>query len=104
VISLLSLCVSVSIHLSLLGNCPVAMQRLGKHVSVAANTRNSRKNVGRIVFYAIRVVSWESRRLVLPRICCLNSASTVCIVPRTRDIWFIARQKNNFFVLIIFLI
>jgi hypothetical protein len=46
----------------------VARQWLGKHVPAA--TRNNRKNIGGVVFYAVRVVSKESRRLVLPRTSC----------------------------------
>jgi hypothetical protein len=47
----------------------VTRQWLGKHVPAATNTRthNNRRIVGRVVFYAVRVVSKESRRLVLPR-------------------------------------
>jgi hypothetical protein len=40
----------------------VAMQRLGKHVLAARNTRNSRRIVGRVVIYA------EVSRLFLPKI------------------------------------
>jgi hypothetical protein len=47
----------------------VARQRLGKNVTAAANTRNSRI-VGLIFFYVICVISKESRWLVLPRISC----------------------------------
>jgi hypothetical protein len=31
-----------------------ARQKLGKHVTVATNTRNNRRNVGRVIFYAVR--------------------------------------------------
>jgi hypothetical protein len=78
----------------------IARQRLGKHVPAATNTRDSRRLgrvclwvclcipvsfldnssvktfllqrriVGGVVFYAARVVSKESRRLVLPRTSC----------------------------------
>jgi hypothetical protein len=38
----------------------VARQRLGKHVSVETTTRNNRRIVERVIFYAIRVLSKES--------------------------------------------
>jgi hypothetical protein len=44
----------------------VARQRLGQHFPAAMNTRNSRI-VGDVVFYAVLVVSKESRCLVPPR-------------------------------------
>jgi hypothetical protein len=44
----------------------VTRQRLGKHVPTTMNTRNNKITVGRVVFSADRVVSNESRRLVLP--------------------------------------
>jgi hypothetical protein len=37
--------------------CIVASQRLGKHVPAATDTRNKRRNVGRVVFCTVRVVS-----------------------------------------------
>jgi hypothetical protein len=40
-------------------------QRLGKHVPAAVNTRNNRKIVGRVNFYAVRVLSKESQRVCL---------------------------------------
>jgi hypothetical protein len=49
----------------------VARQRLGKNVTAATNKRNNRRIVGRVVFCMVRVVSKESRRLVLPRTSCL---------------------------------
>jgi hypothetical protein len=79
----------------------IARQRLGRHVPAAANTRNSRRIVGRVylwvclcialsllfnsvktfpwegrivggvVFYAVRVVTKEGRRLIVPRTSCL---------------------------------
>jgi hypothetical protein len=94
-------CVYLSLPPIVARQLPGCYATARKHVSVAANTHNNRKIVGRIVFYAIRVVSLEGRRLVLPRIYCINSASAVCILPKTRDIPFIARQRNNFFVLIL---
>jgi hypothetical protein len=39
-------------------------------------TRNNRIIVGPVVFYAVRVVSKESKRLVLPRTCCYLQSST----------------------------
>jgi hypothetical protein len=51
----------------------VARQWLGKNVSAAMNTNvNTRRIVGRVVFYAVRVVSTESRGLVLPRPFCTS--------------------------------
>jgi hypothetical protein len=44
-----------------------ARQRLSKHVSAATNTCYNRRIVGRVVFYAVRVVSNKNKRLVLPR-------------------------------------
>jgi hypothetical protein len=38
----------------------VARQRLGKHVPAATNTRNSRRIDGRVIVYAVRVLSKES--------------------------------------------
>jgi hypothetical protein len=35
----------------------LARQRLGKHVPAAKNTRDNRKIVGRVIFYAIRFLS-----------------------------------------------
>jgi hypothetical protein len=45
----------------------IAMQRFGKHAPASTNTRN-RRNVGRVVFYTVRVVSNESLwvRLCIP--------------------------------------
>jgi hypothetical protein len=37
-----------------------ARQRFGKHVPAATNTRNSRKIVGLVIFYTVRVLSKES--------------------------------------------
>jgi hypothetical protein len=44
----------------------VARQRLGKHVPPATNICNDRRIVGLVVFYEVRVVLKENRRLVLP--------------------------------------
>jgi hypothetical protein len=43
----------------------IAKQRLGRHVPVAANTRNNRRIVGVVVFCTVRVVSKKGRRFVL---------------------------------------
>jgi hypothetical protein len=48
----------------------VAGQRLGKTVTAATNIHNNRRIVGRVGFNTVRVVSKESRRLVLPGISC----------------------------------
>jgi hypothetical protein len=50
-----------------------ARQRLGKHVLAVWNTRNVRRIVWRVAFYAARVISRESR-FVLSRISYLYSA------------------------------
>jgi hypothetical protein len=64
--------------LSLLGNglvnmipSYVAWQRFDKQYPATTNTRNNRRIVGSVVSYAVRVVSKESMRLVLPRTSCL---------------------------------
>jgi hypothetical protein len=46
----------------------VARQRLGKHVPAAKNTRKNKIIVGRVIFYAVRVLSKESLwvRLCIP--------------------------------------
>jgi hypothetical protein len=44
---------------------------MGKTVTAATNTRNNGIIVRRVVFYAVRVVSKESVRLVLPITSCL---------------------------------
>jgi hypothetical protein len=51
------------IPLSSLGNGSVKKKRYRDH----EYTRNNGKIVGSVVLYAVRVVSKESRRLVLPR-------------------------------------
>jgi hypothetical protein len=66
--SLPSVCMSICMSLlSLLGNGSVkcvphnvARQRLGKHVPAATNTRDNRRIVGRVIFYAVRVLLKES--------------------------------------------
>jgi hypothetical protein len=49
----------------------VARQRLGKSVTMTTNTHVT-ICVGRLFFYAVRIVSKERRRFVLPRISCLE--------------------------------
>jgi hypothetical protein len=51
----------------------VARLRVGKNVTATTNTRNDRIIVGRVIFYAVRVVSKETRRLVIPIISFLRS-------------------------------
>jgi hypothetical protein len=60
----MSVCVFL---LSLQGNGSVkcipffgARQRLGKHVPAAMNTRNNRRIVGCVIFYAVRIYQIES--------------------------------------------
>jgi hypothetical protein len=43
----------------------VARQRLGREDSVVMNTRKSMRSVGGLVFYTVRMLSKESRRLCL---------------------------------------
>jgi hypothetical protein len=50
----------------------VARQRLGKNVTAATNT-HAKINVGRVAFNAVRLVSKESKSLVLPRTSCSNN-------------------------------
>jgi hypothetical protein len=38
----------------------VARQPLGRHVPVATNTRDNRRNIGDVVFYVVRVILKES--------------------------------------------
>jgi hypothetical protein len=50
----------------------VARQRLGKNITAATDIPlNNRRIVVRVVFYAARAITKESRRLVLPRTSCL---------------------------------
>jgi hypothetical protein len=44
----------------------IPRQRFGENVTAATNTHNNRIIVGRVVFYAVLVVSKERRRSVLP--------------------------------------
>jgi hypothetical protein len=46
----------------------VAKQRLGRNIPVATNTCNNKTTVRCVVFYAVRVVSKGSTRLVLPEL------------------------------------
>jgi hypothetical protein len=43
----------------------IARQRLGKNVTAATNTGNNRRIVGRVVLYAVDVVSKQNRRLFI---------------------------------------
>jgi hypothetical protein len=56
-------------------------------------TRNSRGILGRVVFYVVRVVTKESRRLVLPRTCYIHSFHCVYSI----FIWFILRKFKECF-------
>jgi hypothetical protein len=58
----------------------VARQRLGKNVTATTNTRSNRTVVGRVVFYAVHVISKGSRVLVLPITSC-----SLCIGFRFTD-------------------
>jgi hypothetical protein len=44
-----------------------ARQQPDKKVTAGTNTRNNRSIVGRVIFYAVRVVSKKTRKLILPR-------------------------------------
>jgi hypothetical protein len=77
----------------LLSVCPyvypriVARQRLGKHVPAETNySRIKGIIVGRVVFYAVRVVSKENRRLI-------SSVKNVLI---NIQIIFAHEKRNNF--------
>jgi hypothetical protein len=63
--SLQSLCQYMYPHI-------VARQQLGKNITATTNTLNNRRIVGSIIFFAVCVVSKESRRECLPRISCYN--------------------------------
>jgi hypothetical protein len=54
----------------------VARQRLGKQFPTATNTFSDRRNVGRVIFYADRVLWKESRWLVLPWSSCSQLRSS----------------------------
>jgi hypothetical protein len=69
------ICVCASPY-HLLGNGSV------KNITAAMNTSNNRRTVGRVVFFAVRVVSDESRRLVLPR---TSSLINLWIVKRASE-------------------
>jgi hypothetical protein len=57
--------ISNASHQSVCLHVYVAGQRLGKIVNAATNRHNNKIIVGRVAFYAVRVVSKESTRLVL---------------------------------------
>jgi hypothetical protein len=58
--NIVSLCVCMCIPLSLLGNGSAKIYRGNEYI------RNSRRTVRRLVYYAVRFVTKESRRLILP--------------------------------------
>jgi hypothetical protein len=55
----------------------IVRQRLGKNFTAATNARNNSIIVGRVVLYAVRVVSKESRWLFLPRTSCFFISSVI---------------------------
>jgi hypothetical protein len=78
------------IPLSLQGNGSVncippfgARQRLGQHVPAATNTRYNIRIVGRVIFYAVRVLSKES--LGLYKNISVRSGSTDIAVRKLND-------------------
>jgi hypothetical protein len=87
-----SFCVSVCVSLlSLLGKGSVkyiplivARQRLGEHVPAATNTRNNRRIVGRVIFYAVRVLSKKSLWVCLCIPLSLLANNSVTTFPRQR--------------------
>jgi hypothetical protein len=80
---LLDACVCLCIRLSLLGNGSVK------------TFLRKRRTVGGVVFYAVHVVSEESRRLVLPRSSCFNSRNPKNCWHRTRYASAEGRLKNK---------
>jgi hypothetical protein len=69
-----SVCVCMCIPLSLLGRGTV--RTLPRH----EYTRSNRRISGRVVFDAVRVISKESSRLVLPRTSCSNYHHLSCFL------------------------
>jgi hypothetical protein len=67
--------------------CIVARQRLYRNFTAAKNTCDSRRIVGRFVFYAVRVVLKESTRLVLPRTFCYLNAFTLYLLHNSSS-WY----------------
>jgi hypothetical protein len=65
-----------------------ARKRLGKNVTAATNTRNSRI-VWCVVFYAVRVVWKESRQLVLPRSSSFTAVCAIGISDAAKETYFI---------------
>jgi hypothetical protein len=62
----------------------VARQRLGKNVTARKKyTDNNRRIVGYVIFYAVRVVSEGSKRLVLPRTSCFKSCNANALSQRS---------------------
>jgi hypothetical protein len=71
-----SFCVSLSLLDNGSVNCihaSIARQRLGKHAPASTNTRSDRRIVGRVIFYALLVLS---KVLVLPRNSCSQSRTS----------------------------
>jgi hypothetical protein len=64
----------------------VARQRFSKHVPAATNTRNKRRIVGCVVFYAVHVVSKESLRVCLCIPLSLLGNGSINTFPRQRGI------------------
>jgi hypothetical protein len=61
-----------------------ARQRLGKHVTAATNTCNNRRNVGLVIFCAVRILSKESLWVCLCVPLSLLGNSSVKTLPRQR--------------------
>jgi hypothetical protein len=74
---------SVSVYVS---RPILARQRLGKHVPAATNTRNNRRIVAWVVFYAVRVVSHKSQWVFLCIPLSLLGNSSANTFPRQRKI------------------
>jgi hypothetical protein len=58
----------------------VAGQRLGKNVTAAVNTHNSRRIVGCVFFCAVRVISKESRRLFFPELLAFDEVHVYLLI------------------------
>jgi hypothetical protein len=73
----------------------ISRQRLGKHFPTATNTLSDRRNVGRVIFYTIRVLSKESRRLVLPRSSCSQLRSSAAQILCAYSRWAPTALKTS---------
>jgi hypothetical protein len=90
-----SVCLYGVFLLSLLGkgsvNCIrpfIAIQRLGKHVPAATNTRDNRRSVGRIIFCAVPVLSKQRIWVCLCMSPSLPGNNLVKTFPRQRSfVW-----------------